>query len=93
MHPAVLRAVRRICESAGERHVAVCGDAASDPAAAAALVGAGVHGLSVRPNRAPEVKAMLRGVSAADLKAALDAGLEADTAAELRARFAALAKP
>ncbi|SBV91156.1 Fructose-specific MTP [uncultured Alphaproteobacteria bacterium] len=92
MHPAVLQAVRGICAAAGGRHVAVCGDAASDPAAAAALVGAGVHGLSVRPNRAPAVKAMLRGVAVADLAAALEEGLAADGTQELRARFAALAR-
>lgn len=92
MHPAVLRAVRAICAAAGGRHVAVCGDAASDPAAAAALVGAGVRGLSVRPNRAPAVKAMLRGVAVADLAAALEDGLAHDGATALRARFAALAR-
>lgn len=91
MHPAVLKAVKAICDAAGERHVAVCGDAASDPAAAAALVGAGVHGLSVRPNRAPAVKAALREVSVAELARALEAGLAEDDAAGLRARFAALA--
>ncbi len=93
MHPAVLTAVKRICEAAGGRHVAVCGDAASDPAAAAALVGAGVHGLSVRPNQAPAVKAMLRGVAVADLARALEEGLAADAPDRLRARFAALAEP
>lgn len=90
LHPAVLKAVKAICDAAGGRHVAVCGDAASDPAAAAALVAAGVHGLSVRPNRAAAVKAVLRGVSAAELAEALDAGLAEDALPALRARFAAL---
>jgi phosphocarrier protein FPr len=42
--------------------VAVCGEAASDPAAVPLLVGLGVDELSVAPRRAPLVKAQVRGL-------------------------------
>ncbi len=53
LHPAVLRLIARVCE-AGAAHgcrVAVCGEAASDPAAVPILVGLGVDELSVTPRR------------------------------------------
>ncbi|HVI49716.1 MAG TPA: phosphoenolpyruvate--protein phosphotransferase [Candidatus Sulfotelmatobacter sp.] len=61
-HPAVLRVIRDICAQADARdcHVSVCGDAASDPIAAALLIGAGVRSLSVRPNQIAAIKARIR---------------------------------
>lgn len=85
LHPAVLRAVRMICDAAGDRHVTVCGDAASDPVAAVALIGAGVRSLSVRPNQVGAVKAKARTVSAADLKAEIAKLVDGGTAADVRA--------
>ena len=52
LDPGVLRLVDAVCRAAGERAlVAVCGEAAADPLAAALLVGLGVRELSVGPAR------------------------------------------
>lgn len=88
LHPAVLRAVRTICETAGGRHVTVCGDAASDPVAASALIGVGVRSLSVRPNQVGAVKAKARSVSAAELGARVAELVNCATAADVRAALA-----
>jgi len=62
MHPAVLRLIQMtaIAGRAAGRPVAVCGGLASNPDAAAVLVGLGVNELSMVPSVIPEVKARLR---------------------------------
>lgn len=61
-HPAVLRVVGELCRRADAAgcHLSVCGDAASDPVAAALLAQAGVRSFSVRPNRIAPLKARIR---------------------------------
>ena len=61
-HPAVLELVRRVAEVGRAKgvHVAVCGEAAGDPAAAVRLVGAGVRALSMSPALIPRVARALR---------------------------------
>lgn len=68
-HPAVLRVIRDLCRRADAAgcHVSVCGDAASNPAAAAMLIGAGLRSLSVRPNQVTTIKARIREWSLRDL--------------------------
>jgi phosphocarrier protein FPr len=63
LHPAVLRGIRQITEQAHAlgKHVAVCGEAASDLVAAGLLVGLGVDELSLSPAGIPAIKAMIRG--------------------------------
>jgi phosphocarrier protein FPr len=70
LHPAVLRLIKVVVEAAGKRgrHVSVCGDAASDPLAAAIFVGLGICSLSVRPKQAAEIKEVFRKVHLAQLK-------------------------
>ena len=54
LHPAVLRLMKSVVEGAdADRHVSVCGDAASDPLAAA-FAGLGIRSFSVRPNQAAD---------------------------------------
>jgi phosphocarrier protein FPr len=62
LRPPVLALVRRTVAGAAAfgRPVAVCGELAGDPEAAAALVRAGVRELSMSPALIPEVKAALR---------------------------------
>lgn len=67
VHPAVLRVIHSICRQAGGRPVAVCGDAASDPLAAALMIGVGVRSLSVLPNQVATIKGQIRRLSLADL--------------------------
>lgn len=87
-HPAVLAAVRAVCRAAGERHVSVCGDAASDPLTATLLVAAGVRALSVRPRQAPLLKATLRKLRISTLTPLLERALELEDAASVRAMVA-----
>ena len=71
LHPAVLRLIQAVVEGAGSRgrHVSLCGDAASDPSAAAIFAGLGVCSLSVRPNQVGEIKELFRNLHLAELKA------------------------
>ena len=62
--------VRR-CRAAGVR-LAVCGEMASRPLEAMALIGLGIHNLSVTPSEVGPVKAMLRSLDAGRLHGFLD---------------------
>ena len=93
MHPAVLRLVRRTVE-VGESHgldVAVCGEMASQPLMALALIGLGVRQLSVSARALPHIKRLVRSISAAEAgrtaQLALDVG-RASAAADLVRRYA-----
>jgi multiphosphoryl transfer protein len=94
LHPAVLRLVRATVEGAKrrERHVAVCGDAASDPVAAAVFFGLGVRSLSVRPSEAVNIKACFSRWRSSDLAEVARLALEARDAAEVRALAQGIAK-
>lgn len=93
LHPAVLRLIRRIVEVGGHHglEVSVCGEMASQPLMAFALIGLGVRQLSVAARSVPLVKRIVRGVSARVATDAADAALETQTAREsealLRARL------
>ncbi len=91
LHPAVLRLIQRTVEighSAG-LEVAVCGEMASQPVMAFALIGLGVRELSVAPRSVPMVKQIIRGVSAEIAREAAAAAVAADTA---QAAYDALAE-
>jgi len=61
-HPAVLRALERIAETAREKGTpaSVCGDMAGDPATALLLAGMGFDAVSVAPQFVPEIKYAIR---------------------------------
>ena len=63
--PAVLRLIRQTVESAHRLNleVSLCGELATDPSAAVALVGLGLEKLSMSPPALPGVKAALRAVT------------------------------
>ncbi len=63
--PAVLSAIRTTVEAAHAAgiRVSVCGEMAADPACVGRLEALGVDGLSVTPERIPEVRAAIRGLS------------------------------
>jgi phosphotransferase system enzyme I (PtsI) len=87
LHPAVLRLIRRIVE-VGAHHnleVSVCGEMASQPLMAFALIGLGVRQLSVAARSVPLVKRIVRGVSARVATDAADAALGTSTAREAEA--------
>ncbi|HEY4954626.1 MAG TPA: phosphoenolpyruvate--protein phosphotransferase [Gemmatimonadaceae bacterium] len=84
LHPAVLRLIRRIVEVGAEHglEVSVCGEMASQPLMAFALIGLGVRQLSVAARSVPLVKRIVRGVSARVATDAADAALATQTARE-----------
>ena len=84
LHPAVLRLIKRtveVGEGAGI-DVAVCGEMASQPLMMFALLGLGLHDLSVNPRSVPLVKRVVRSVSVAGAKEAVVRASNAATAAE-----------
>jgi phosphoenolpyruvate-protein phosphotransferase (PTS system enzyme I) len=84
LHPAVLRLIHRIVEVGGHHglEVSVCGEMASQPLMAFALIGLGVRNLSVAARSVPLVKRIVRGVSARVATDAADAALATQTAHE-----------
>ncbi|MGQ0642203.1 MAG: phosphoenolpyruvate--protein phosphotransferase [Gemmatimonadaceae bacterium] len=91
LHPAVLRLIKRTVDVGSEKglDVTVCGEMASQPLMAFALLGLGVRVLSVNPHSVPLVKHIIRGVSAAFAAEAASAALACRTAkdAEHQLRF------
>jgi phosphoenolpyruvate-protein kinase (PTS system EI component) len=86
LDPAVLRLISEVATAATDRvRVAVCGELASDPAAAALLVGLGVQELSLSPPAIPAVKDAVRSVSAKNAKQLAALALQRDSAASVRA--------
>ena len=67
------------------RHAAVCGGLASEPLAAALLVGLGVRELSAVPAVIPQLKAQLAGVRLEACRALAVRALELESAGQVRA--------
>jgi phosphotransferase system enzyme I (PtsI) len=90
LHPAVLKLIERTVAVAeqGGIDVAVCGEMASQPLMAFALLGLGVRQLSVAPRAVPLVKRIVRGVTFAEAKLAAAAALRARTADDAREELA-----
>jgi multiphosphoryl transfer protein len=85
LDPTVLRLVRTLCAEVAEGvRVGVCGDAASDPAAALVLVGLGIDELSATVATVPEVKARLRESTLTGLRDLADRAVHCESAAEVR---------
>ena len=84
LHPAVLRLIRRTVEMAAATGipVGVCGEMASQPLMAFALIGLGVRQLSVAPRSVPLVKSVVRRVSEEVARRAANAALASKTAAQ-----------
>lgn len=95
LHPAVLRLIYRTLEIAREHglDVSVCGEMASEPLMAFALIGLGLRTLSVAPRAVARVKQIVRGIHVRVAEEAAREALAAPTAhaAEevLRARLTA----
>jgi phosphoenolpyruvate-protein phosphotransferase (PTS system enzyme I) len=87
LHPAVLRLIRRTIFTADQHLLdsAVCGEMASQPLMAFALIGLGVRQLSVAPRSVPLVKRLVRGISVSAAHEAATAAAASSTAAEAEA--------
>jgi phosphotransferase system enzyme I (PtsI) len=82
LHPAVLRLIHRTFE-VGHAHglnVSVCGEMASEPLMAFALIGLGLRTLSVAPRSVARVKQIVRGIHASVAAEAAQSALGAGTA-------------
>jgi phosphotransferase system enzyme I (PtsI) len=89
LHPAVLRLIHRTVEAGKARglEVGVCGEMASQPLMAFALIGLGVRHLSVAARSVPIVKRVVRGISVESAQRAAQAALNTRTAAEAEAEL------
>ena len=85
LHPAVLRLIARTNDvgAAAGLEVSVCGEMASQPLMAFALIGLGLRSLSVAPRAVPVMKRLVRAVSTADARAAVEEAAQHATAAEV----------
>lgn len=86
LQPAIMRLVRLVTDAAlpHGRPVAVCGEAAADPLAAALFVGLGVDELSVAPGSIGSLRSALGNLDLETCRQMADAALRAGTAAEVR---------
>jgi phosphoenolpyruvate-protein phosphotransferase (PTS system enzyme I) len=91
LHPAVLKLIRRTVFTARQHSldVAVCGEMASQPLMAFALIGLGVRQLSVAPRSVPLVKRIVRSISVEVAEDAASAAAAARTAAEAQSLLSA----
>jgi phosphocarrier protein FPr len=87
LQPAVLRLIDLVVRAgrAHGRHVAVCGEAAADPAVIPFLVGLGVEELSVAPGSVAVVRRIVASLDPATCRGMAARALEARTLAEVRA--------
>ncbi len=87
MHPSILRLIQRIVQAAKLKgiQVSVCGEMAGDPEVAPLLVGLGLVELSMHSVAIPEVKAMIRRMSRAELVKLVARVLELPSGPEVRA--------
>ncbi len=92
VHPALLRALQQIAESAqcAGKPVTVCGEIAGDPAIALLLLGMGFHGLSVSPAVLPKVKWAVRSVSSVTMRSVAGKALQCESSHELRSLLEAV---
>ncbi len=87
LQPAILRLIDSVVQAARlhGRHVAVCGEAAGDPAVVPLLLGLGVEELSVTPAAIASVRSTLAGLDPSVCEALAKRALSARSLAEVRA--------
>lgn len=86
LQPAVFKGIKWMYVAAERNHkpLSVCGEAASNPFIAVALVGLGINELSMTPNAIPEVKRALTSVSLKEAQAIAQQILACETVSEVR---------
>jgi phosphocarrier protein FPr len=86
LHPSVLRLIHMVVSGARKhnRHVSICGEAASDERAATIFVGLGIRELSLTSAKIPHLKALLRKQSFTGLERLAHTALHCQTATEVR---------
>jgi phosphoenolpyruvate-protein kinase (PTS system EI component) len=84
--PAVIRLIAMVCRAAAthDRPVAVCGESAADPLAAAIFAGLGVTELSVAPRSIAAIRAAVAGFDPDVVRSIANEALAAPTAERVR---------
>jgi len=87
LHPAVIRAILQVVESARvhEKPVSVCGEMAGDPVAALLLLAMGINSLSMSVSSLPRVKWVVRNVTRERARQILSEVLLMEDAPSIRA--------
>jgi len=85
MHPAILRFLKKIIDSAHEagKDVGMCGEMAGDPAYSVVLLGLGLDEFSMSAVQIPKVKKIIRNVTRQDAKNLVDKLLKCSTMKEI----------
>ena len=91
LHPAMLKALKSIAESAREAQIdlCLCGEMAGDPMCVVLLIGLGYHHLSMNGTNVPRMKYLLRHIDREEAQALTERSLLAQTATEVRHQVAA----
>ncbi|MFO7766455.1 MAG: phosphoenolpyruvate--protein phosphotransferase [Pelovirga sp.] len=86
-HPAILRALKMICDAAHDAGISVCicGEMAGEPLYTLVLIGLGLDSLSMNPSCIPRVKRVLRNVSGEQGRALVEKLLSLPTSKEVSA--------
>jgi len=86
LHPAILRMLRSIIDSAGAAgiEVSLCGEMAADVRYAPLLIGMGLRRLSMSPRVVPEIKMRIRELAASRLAELAEQCMAFGTAAEVQ---------
>ena len=84
-HPAVLRLVKHIIDTAHQHHlwVGMCGEMAGDPRLALILLGLGLDGFSTSPVNIPEIKRAIRSVKMSEAQKIAEEALSLSTGTEV----------
>jgi phosphotransferase system enzyme I (PtsP) len=74
LSPAILRFLKRIIDTAGEadKPVRICGEMSGRPLECMALIGLGAESFSITPAAVGPIKAMIRSLDAAAIRARMD---------------------
>lgn len=91
-HPAVLRAIKRVVDTAAAKDcpVCVCGEEAGEADYACLLVGLGIRELSMTPVRSAAVRHALRKIDSPTVRELANKALRCVTPREVRGLFAPL---
>lgn len=86
LHPAVLRAIKQVAQSAEARQcpISVCGEEAGNPEFACLLLGLGIRHLSLNPTRAASLRLTLREVNSQDAARMAELALRCRSPKEVR---------
>jgi phosphotransferase system enzyme I (PtsI) len=93
-NPAVLRTIKHIVDAAHKRGIqaGMCGEMAGDPLATVLLVGMGLDEFSVVPPVLPEIKKIIRSITAKDARRVADKVLGMHHEADIREYLSTIIK-